>query len=184
VFPQIQPAALWNVINTSTTAGPLAAEQRLISSRAWTSAMLCGRAVTNHGIERIRDGKDACSEGICSSFNPRDNPSRQKFLVRETISAASRRNGMRISSCSDFAVFAHDLLFVVVPGTRLRRMPSGMASCRYRGGKQHAPGWADTDRHGHGSRNRNAERGDRWQCPSVSASFRSRALPRASSVSS
>src|SRR5712692_6119259 len=121
VFPQIQPVLLRN--------GHKHVDYRWVELAAGAALNLFAgmghrqssavRTVADHGIERIRDGKDARSErNLFALQPPRVTGAVKKLLVSEHDfrSIAQKRNANQ-QVVADLAVFAHDLFFVVVQGT-------------------------------------------------------------------
>src|SRR5712692_11605404 len=121
VFPQIQPVLLRN--------GHKHVDYRWVELAAGAALNLFAgmghrqssavRTVADHGIHRIRDGKDARTErNLVALQSPGVTRAVKKLLVSEhdLCGVAQKRNANQ-HVVADLEVFAHDLFFVVVQGT-------------------------------------------------------------------
>src|SRR6266446_8748317 len=121
VFPEIQPVLLRNGhkhIDYRWIKLAPGAALNLVAGMGHGQGSAVG-TVADHGIHRIRDGKDARTErnlftlqsaGVARAV--------KKLLVRENdLRGVAQKRNANQHVVADLAVFAHDLFFVVVQGT-------------------------------------------------------------------
>src|SRR5713101_9042749 len=125
VFPQIEPVLLRNGHKhvddrgVKLTAG---AALNLFAGMGHRQSSAV-RTVADHGIERIRDGKDARTErNLVALQSPGVTRAVKKLLVRENDfrGIAQKRNANQ-HVVADLAVLAHSLFFRVVQRTGLAK---------------------------------------------------------------
>src|SRR5216684_2484597 len=170
VFPEIQPVLIWDSHKDVDDRGiklASGAALNLVAGMGHGQGPAVG-TVADHGIHRIRDGKDARTErNLVALQSPGVTRAVKKLLVRENDfrGVAQKRNANQ-HVVADLAVFAHDLLFVIVQGTWFAQDAIGNG---------HLPDVVEESgarqdgqiriRHGHGPRDRYAKRGDPLAMP-------------------
>src|SRR6266478_3812212 len=129
VFPEIQPVLLWDShkdVDDRWIKLASGAALNLVAGMGHGQGAAVG-TVADHGIHRIRDGKDARTErNLVALQSPGVTRAVKKLLVRENDfrGVAQKRNANQ-HVVADLAVYAHDLLFVVVQGARFAQNAIG-----------------------------------------------------------
>src|SRR5713226_8519293 len=125
MFPEIQPVLLWNGHKHIDYRGiklAAGAALNLVAGMGHGQGSAVG-TVADHGIHRIRDGKDARTErNLVALQSPGVTRAVKRLLVRENDfrGIAQKRNANQ-HVVADLAVLAHSLFFRVVQRTGLAK---------------------------------------------------------------
>src|SRR5438128_5367036 len=121
VFAQVQPVLLRNGHEHVDDGGVKLAARAAINLRAGMGHRqgTAVRTVADHGIERIRDGKDSRSQRNLFALQPAGiTRAVKKFLVCEyNLRRVAQKRNANQHVVADFAVLAHFLFFGVVQRT-------------------------------------------------------------------